>query len=70
MDFYFRAMACLHKGLASADINEARAHFERAIELDARNLDALIGIAQVDLLASSNLMLRLAMRRWRGSRSL
>jgi TolB-like protein/class 3 adenylate cyclase len=56
MDLYFRGMACANRGLAPADVAEARAFFERALALDPGNIDALVGAASVDAALGTGLM--------------
>jgi tetratricopeptide (TPR) repeat protein len=54
LDCYFQVMADLNKGIAPKSLSDARRHFERVQSLDPLNVDALIGIGQVDgLLAAS-----------------
>jgi TolB-like protein/Flp pilus assembly protein TadD len=49
MDLYFRGMAWLNKGLTPDNLAQARGFFERALALDPRNIEALVGIATVDV---------------------
>jgi TolB-like protein/class 3 adenylate cyclase len=49
MDLYFQGMAWFNKGRNPADIARARDFFERALALDPRNLDAVIGMACADV---------------------
>jgi tetratricopeptide (TPR) repeat protein len=55
MDLFFRGRACWNKGLTPEYMTEARDLFERALTLDPHNLEALIGVAQVDSALASNL---------------
>jgi TolB-like protein/class 3 adenylate cyclase len=48
MDLYFQGMACVNRGWTAEYLGEARGHFERALELDPGNLEALVGTAFVD----------------------
>jgi TolB-like protein len=48
-DLYFRGMASANKGLAPENMAQAHGYFERAIALDPGNVDALVGIARVDI---------------------
>ena len=49
MDLYFQGMSWFNKGRYVENMREARGFFERALALDAGNLDALLGTAAVDL---------------------
>jgi TolB-like protein/class 3 adenylate cyclase len=49
MDLYFRGIACLHKGLTKEHLLQARSFFKRALALDPQNVQALVGMAYVDL---------------------
>ncbi|WP_345946805.1 adenylate/guanylate cyclase domain-containing protein [Bradyrhizobium sp. 197] len=48
LDLYFRGMACWNKSWTPGHMRQARGYFERALELDAENVDALVGIAAID----------------------
>ena len=48
MDLYFQGEAWVTRGITFENMTKARGFFERALVLDARNVDALVGIAQVD----------------------
>jgi tetratricopeptide (TPR) repeat protein len=54
MDFYFQGQACLHKGVST--LMQARDFFERSLVHDQLNVDALVGIALVDLYRAVFLM--------------
>src|SRR6202020_1862007 len=43
MDLYFQGMSVYHKGLTPSHLLEARKLFERALELDPGNVDAIVG---------------------------
>jgi hypothetical protein len=45
MDFYFQGQALLNRGFAPEMLAKARGFFERALELDAGNIDGLVGVA-------------------------
>jgi TolB-like protein/class 3 adenylate cyclase len=45
MDLYFQGMSVYHKGLTPSHLLEARKLFERALELDPNNVDAIVGSA-------------------------
>jgi len=49
MDLYFQGMAIVNRGLALANLPQARTFFEKALSLDAGNLDAVVGTAFVDV---------------------
>jgi TolB-like protein len=49
VDLSFRGIACLHKGLTKEHLVQAHAFFERALALDSHNVQALVGMANVDL---------------------
>jgi TolB-like protein/class 3 adenylate cyclase len=42
MDLYFLGLAAYHRGNAAGNVNSARAYFDRALEIDRANVDALI----------------------------
>ena len=50
MDFYLQGRALLNRGFAPEMLAKARGFFERALELDPGNIDALVGVARVDVL--------------------
>jgi tetratricopeptide (TPR) repeat protein len=52
LDLYFQGMAWVNKGTTPGHMSRARNFFERALALDAGNIGALLGLAQVDILAS------------------
>jgi hypothetical protein len=54
MDFYFQGQACLNKGVST--LMQARAFFERSLVHDQLNVDALVGVASVDLYRAVFLM--------------
>ncbi len=56
MDLYFQGMACTHKGWAPDYMAQARGFFERALALDADNVEALVGIAFVDTVRGATFM--------------
>ncbi|WP_426532617.1 tetratricopeptide repeat protein [Bradyrhizobium sp. McL0615] len=53
MDLYFQGMACLNKGRTSEYLAQSRSFFERALALDPRNVEALVGLASVDWMTGS-----------------
>ena len=48
MDLYFQGMACLNLGVTPDNVAQARSFFDRALETDPDNVDALIGSAGAD----------------------
>ena len=53
MELYFQGRACLNKGRTSEYMAQARSFFERALALDPRNVEALVGLASVDWMTGS-----------------
>jgi TolB-like protein len=49
IDYYFRGVAAFNKGRRD-NIERARRFFEKAVELDPTNIDAVVGAARVDAL--------------------
>jgi TolB-like protein/Tfp pilus assembly protein PilF len=49
MDHYFLGMAFLNKGITADLLDKARSHFDRALDLDSDNVDALVWRARVDV---------------------
>jgi hypothetical protein len=49
LDLYFQGMARWNKRWTPAHMTQARSCFERALELEPDNVDALVGIAAVDV---------------------
>jgi TolB-like protein/class 3 adenylate cyclase/Flp pilus assembly protein TadD len=48
MDLEFQGRAYLYKGVAPEHLTQARGFFEHALELDPRNVEAIVGVASVD----------------------
>jgi tetratricopeptide (TPR) repeat protein len=48
MDLYFLGLAAYNRGHGAANLNSARAYFDRALEIDSANLDALIHRGSLD----------------------
>jgi TolB-like protein/class 3 adenylate cyclase len=48
VDFFFQGIACFHKGIIPEHLAQARGFFERALALDPKNIEALVGTAIVD----------------------
>jgi tetratricopeptide (TPR) repeat protein len=49
MDLYFQGRALWNKGVTPETMSLARGFFERALALDPRNIEAMVGLAMVDL---------------------
>ena len=60
VDHYFLGMAFFNKG-STADLNKARSHFDRALDLDPENVDALTRQALVDVVSVANCCPKTAM---------
>ena len=56
MDLYFQGMACVNKGSTPEYMAKARSFFERALELDSGNIEALVGTAVVDATSGASMM--------------
>ena len=56
MDLYFQGMACMHMGPRSEHMTQARSFFERALALDPRNVETLVGMGTVDWIIGSSFM--------------
>jgi TolB-like protein len=54
MDFYFQGMACIHKGMTNEQMAQALGFFERALALDPGSIEALVGVALIDLHRAAN----------------
>jgi tetratricopeptide (TPR) repeat protein len=56
MDLFFQGRAWWNKGLTPQHMAQARGFFEQAIELDAANIEATVGVAMVDAALGAALM--------------
>jgi tetratricopeptide (TPR) repeat protein len=56
MDLVFQDRAQLYRGLSHEMLANARRFYARALELDAGNVEALVGLGQVDFVVSANFM--------------
>jgi tetratricopeptide (TPR) repeat protein len=56
MDLTFQAWACLYKGSNPEHMTQARGFFERALAIDHRSVEALAGMAFVDLTIGASLL--------------
>jgi tetratricopeptide (TPR) repeat protein len=48
LDLVFQGLACIYRGPTHAHLSEAQGFFERALAIDPRNVEALVGMADVD----------------------
>jgi TolB-like protein len=53
MDLYFQGRACANRGPSPYHLGQARDFFQRALALDPDNIDALVGLAYVDVATAS-----------------
>ena len=51
MDHYFLGLALFNKGYTADLFDKARSHFDRGLDLDPDNVDALVGRARVDVVS-------------------
>jgi TolB-like protein/class 3 adenylate cyclase len=56
MDLYFQGQHWWNKGFTPEYVSKARGFFERALALDAKNVEALVGLGSVDMIVGSNFM--------------
>ena len=56
MELYFQGRALLNKGWSPEYLAPARGNFERALTLDPKNIEAMVGTAIVDLILGANWM--------------
>ena len=56
MDLYFQGLAWFNKGPSSENLARSRGFLERAVALDPNNIDALVWIAQLDVVRGAGLM--------------
>jgi TolB-like protein/class 3 adenylate cyclase/Flp pilus assembly protein TadD len=54
MDHYFLGLAQYNKGVTLEIFDKARSHYDRAIELDQNNVEALIGRTWIDVISAAN----------------
>ncbi|KRR16335.1 winged helix-turn-helix domain-containing protein [Bradyrhizobium retamae] len=55
-DLNFQGVACLYKGWTPEYLAQARSFFERALAVDHQSIAAMVGIANVDLIAVISLL--------------
>jgi TolB-like protein/class 3 adenylate cyclase len=53
-DLYFQGWAVANKGITPEYMTRARSFFERALALDPKNIEALVGMASIDLGMAAN----------------
>jgi TolB-like protein/class 3 adenylate cyclase len=53
-DLYFQGWAFANKGITPEYMTKARSFFERALTLDPKNVEALVGMASIDLGMAAN----------------
>jgi TolB-like protein/class 3 adenylate cyclase len=56
MDLYFQGRALYYRSFAPDSLARAREFYERALELDSGNVDALVGAATVDVIVGTTYM--------------
>jgi tetratricopeptide (TPR) repeat protein len=56
MDLYFQGMACWNKRWTPSHVKQAQSFFDRALELDPDNVEALVGSAAVDTALAGNFL--------------
>jgi TolB-like protein/class 3 adenylate cyclase len=54
MDLYFQGMAWLNKGPTPDNVAQARSFFDRALSVDPDNIEALIGLARLEVREGAN----------------
>jgi TolB-like protein/Tfp pilus assembly protein PilF len=54
MDLYFQGWAFANKGITPDYMTKARSFFERALALDPQNIEAMVGMASIDLGMAAN----------------
>jgi TolB-like protein/class 3 adenylate cyclase len=57
IDLYFQGWAFANKGITPEYMTKARSFFERALALDPENIEALIGVASIDLGMAANYLI-------------
>ena len=56
-DLYFQGMAYLNRGTDPASLSQARPFFERALCMDAANVEAMVGLADVDTMRATSMLI-------------
>lgn len=57
MDRYFQGMAYLNRGTDPGSLSQARPFFEQALRLDAANVEAMVGMADVDTMRATSMLI-------------
>jgi TolB-like protein len=57
MDRYFQGMEYLNRGTDPASLSQARPFFEQALRLDAANVEAMVGVASVDIMRAISMLI-------------
>ena len=57
MDRYFQGMAYLNRGTDPANLSQSRTFFEQALRLDAANVEAMVGMADVDTMRATSMLI-------------
>ena len=57
MDLYFQGMEYLNRGTDPASLSQARPFFEQALRLDAANVEAMVGMASVDIMRAISMLI-------------
>ena len=63
-DLYFQGWAFANKGITPEYMTKARIFFERALALDPKNMEALVGMASIDLGMAANHLIDDGIARW------
>jgi TolB-like protein/class 3 adenylate cyclase len=69
IDHYFLGIALVNKGLTAELLDKARSHFDRALDLDPNNVNALVQRAWVDLVFVSTYLCEDRAKRLRSAES-
>ncbi|WP_338014056.1 winged helix-turn-helix domain-containing protein [Bradyrhizobium canariense] len=56
-DLYFQGMAYLNRGTDPTSLSQARPFFEQALLLDASNVEAMVGITDVDTMRATSMLI-------------
>lgn len=57
MDLYFQGMGYLNRGTDPASLSQARPFFEQALGLDTTNVEAMVGMADVDTMRATSMLI-------------
>jgi TolB-like protein len=70
MDHYFLGLAQFNKGVTAELFDKARSHYDRAIELDQNNVEALTARAWIDVIFAANYLSDDRVERYRSAEAL